>query len=309
MPDKRNILVNIDYSHLIRTTLQQFCELLKRDKSTIMISNCKESTNKCPKGYYSHLCYELFFQISGRCKFEFVGDKISLNPEQIVIVPPETAHKESAHKIGDKPFRNLVLIIMPDGANIHIAEISNSDNDAPKPYFMEKLPATSTSYYYHTSEAICHLMQPRTTDNNAIANQMLLAMLMKIEHDLGAPTSTNVWETKLDLPKDGPYKIELVKEYVVDNILNDNLDVQRLAKMANYSPNYLSHLFKKTTGETLKAHINRKKMEAARVLLETTPYNVSEIAMKCGVQDLSYFSKLYKRYFGIKPMESRKGKN
>lgn len=65
-------------------------------------------------------------------------------------------------------------------------------------------------------------------------------------------------------------------------------------------------LFKKATGETFVNYVNRLKMRKALILLENGSLQVQEVAMKIGVSDLSYFSRLFKRYYGISPSDVRK---
>lgn len=62
-------------------------------------------------------------------------------------------------------------------------------------------------------------------------------------------------------------------------------------------------LFKKATGETFVNYVNRLKMRKALILLENGSLQVQEVAMKIGVSDLSYFSRLFKRYHGISPSD------
>lgn len=171
---------------------------------------------------------------------------------------------------------------------------------------MEKLPSASAPFYFHAAEAIDNLDRHQESWQT-VRRGIAVAILMKVLNDVGAPTDRNVWANQLDVPCGDPYKIELVKKHITENIMSDDLGVDYLAALAEYSPNYLSHLFRKITGETIKEFINRKKMEAARVLLETTPYNISEIALQCGYQDPSYFSKLYRRHFGFNPHQDRPG--
>lgn len=65
-------------------------------------------------------------------------------------------------------------------------------------------------------------------------------------------------------------------------------------------------LFKKATGETFVNYVNRMKMRKALILLENGALQVQEVAMKIGISDLSYFSRLFKKYHGISPSDVRK---
>ena len=75
--------------------------------------------------------------------------------------------------------------------------------------------------------------------------------------------------------------------------------------MQNVSAGYLSSLFKQETGETLTEHVNRKRVKFAMRLLGTTRLQVQTIAQHCGILDVHYFSKVFKKYAGMTPKEYR----
>lgn len=81
------------------------------------------------------------------------------------------------------------------------------------------------------------------------------------------------------------------------------LDV--LAKMLNISAGYLSTVFKKETGKSVTEYINRRRVSAAKSLLEKTHLQVQTIAQHCGIMDVNYFSKVFKKYCGMTPKEYR----
>jgi YesN/AraC family two-component response regulator len=52
-------------------------------------------------------------------------------------------------------------------------------------------------------------------------------------------------------------------------------------------------------------YINRKRIELAKRLLVETKLQVQSIAQQCGIMDVHYFSKLFKRLVGLTPLEYR----
>lgn len=71
-------------------------------------------------------------------------------------------------------------------------------------------------------------------------------------------------------------------------------------------PEYLSKLYKKSTGINLKDYINDYRMEQAKKLLQASKKNVGEIAADVGFDNLSYFSTLFKKNTGMTPLEYRR---
>lgn len=91
----------------------------------------------------------------------------------------------------------------------------------------------------------------------------------------------------------------------IDTDLAGDLTLRTLASMQNLSPGYLSTLFRKETGKTLTDYVNSSRMEHAADLLRTTALQVQTVAQYCGIPDVNYFSKVFKRYVGLSPKEFR----
>ena len=89
----------------------------------------------------------------------------------------------------------------------------------------------------------------------------------------------------------------------IDADLTADLTLSRLAAMQNISPAYLSTLFKKETGQTLTEYVNEKRIKLATRLLDTTSLQIQTVAQHCGIFDVLYFSKLFKKHTGKTPKE------
>ena len=91
----------------------------------------------------------------------------------------------------------------------------------------------------------------------------------------------------------------------IDSDLTADLSLNALAGDLNVNPSYLSSQFKKETGSTLTDYVNRKKVEHAILLLNSTSLQIQTIALHCGVPDVNYFTKLFKKYIHKTPKEYR----
>jgi len=72
------------------------------------------------------------------------------------------------------------------------------------------------------------------------------------------------------------------------------------------SPYYLSRLFRSETGMTLKAYVNRVRIEAARRLLLDTSEKIETVAALVGFHDASHLSRLFLKYSGRRPGDFRR---
>jgi AraC-like DNA-binding protein len=85
--------------------------------------------------------------------------------------------------------------------------------------------------------------------------------------------------------------------------------IEEICNTIGLSKYYLCHSFKTVTGKTLVEYINIIRCEHARELLASGNFNVGESAEQCGFQDISYFSRIYKKYMGILPSEEKVPEN
>ena len=88
-------------------------------------------------------------------------------------------------------------------------------------------------------------------------------------------------------------------DLTIDQTLNTH------AAILNVSPSYLSTLFRKETGITLTEFVNRKRVEQGVFLLNTTNMQIQMIAQHCGISDINYFTRIFKKQIGKTPKEYR----
>lgn len=98
--------------------------------------------------------------------------------------------------------------------------------------------------------------------------------------------------------------VTTIKNYIHSHLEQD-LTRESLAAMVYLTPDYLSHLFKRETGFSLTNYIIYERIEEAKRMLAGTDKSVSEIATRCGFQNISYFSRQFRRFTGVTPREFR----
>ena len=94
----------------------------------------------------------------------------------------------------------------------------------------------------------------------------------------------------------------------IDADLTGDLSLRALSSMQGISNSYLSALFKKETGQTITDYVNKKRVQRAVQLLSTTKLQIQTISQYCGISDVNYFSKIFKKYTNKTPKEFRKDK-
>ena len=96
---------------------------------------------------------------------------------------------------------------------------------------------------------------------------------------------------------------KILKEYIKDGSLNDNglPSVGDLAKRLNISSRYLTDLLKIETGKTAIELIHVALIGEAKDRLRKKDKSISEIAYDLGFENMSYFSRLFKKETGMLP--------
>lgn len=95
----------------------------------------------------------------------------------------------------------------------------------------------------------------------------------------------------------------------IDNNLDNELTLEAIAEVANFSKFHFHRIFSSFVGETLFDFIQRIRIEkAAAKLIGDRSAAITEIAFDVGFNNISAFSRAFKRVFGDSPTEYRKKK-
>ena len=92
---------------------------------------------------------------------------------------------------------------------------------------------------------------------------------------------------------------------VIDSDISTELTPGILAERLNISLGYLCTIFKKEMGKTVSEYVREKRIRHATHLLSTTNLQIQTVALHCGIVDVQYFSKIFKRETGFTPKEYR----
>ncbi|NHF61042.1 helix-turn-helix transcriptional regulator [Flavobacteriaceae bacterium TP-CH-4] len=97
-------------------------------------------------------------------------------------------------------------------------------------------------------------------------------------------------------------KIHALHAFIMDNI-TENLQVERLSSISGLSPAKLQLGFKYLYNNNVASYITQKRVDLAAKLMEDGEMNISEVVYAIGFTSRSYFSKIFKRRFGVRPSD------
>jgi two-component system response regulator YesN len=94
---------------------------------------------------------------------------------------------------------------------------------------------------------------------------------------------------------------ENVKDFIKENIETE-LELEKVAGNFGLSVYYFSRTFKEVTGINFSEYVNKCRIDMAKELLSNGEMNVKEVCYKIGYNDPNYFSKVFKKYEGVSPV-------
>lgn len=100
-------------------------------------------------------------------------------------------------------------------------------------------------------------------------------------------------------------QLELAISYIKEHVSEGAVSVDALAKLCCMSDTYFRKLFVSEYGVTPQRYISHLRLITATELLQSGYYTVSEIASRCGFNNINYFSTFIKKETGLSPTAYR----
>jgi transcriptional regulator GlxA family with amidase domain len=144
---------------------------------------------------------------------------------------------------------------------------------------------------------LLYLIEKHTDREMAIQ----IAKYYEIEIDRNSQASFIMFKGQKD-HDDEP--IKRAQEFIESNFQN-KITVDELASMLALSRRNLERRFKKATSNTVVGYIQRVKIEAAKLSLESSRQNINEVMYKVGYSDTKAFRTVFNKITGLSPVQYR----
>lgn len=92
----------------------------------------------------------------------------------------------------------------------------------------------------------------------------------------------------------------------IEKHLTDKILVEQICRSIGTNASTLNFKFRREFNMSTGQYIVSERIKKARKLLIGTSYSISEIAVRCGFEDIYYFSNTFKKIQGVSPSEYRK---
>ena len=243
---------------------------------------------------HRHNTYQMIFVTDGEAQITVAKRAYALGASHIALINSLEPH--SLRVTGDT-YKRYTLLIDPGAAHeaVKNAALLSMFTNRPED-FCHVLDVSSIAdevLFY-----IRRLQAEAQTDGafpeaGVLLFRMLLITLCRFAPSLLAPhsgISGTVWEIKQTLEQNVQQEIQL----------------NQLAEQYHISPYYLAHCFKRMTGYSIKQYQIFCRIAVAREMLADSAYSITQIAIQCGFQDMSNFSRYFRRVMNCSPSEFRR---
>ena len=93
------------------------------------------------------------------------------------------------------------------------------------------------------------------------------------------------------------YFTQLIRE----NLTDQTFEIAAQAQQYGITMHHLRYCFEKDIGKTPLEYLTELRMELARQLIISSNERIKDVAARCGYTDSYYFSRCFKKYYGISP--------
>ncbi len=266
----------------------------RADKETekLYVHNCGEV--QCEGGFSIGLKkpkdYHLFIVLSGKGFFSGNGREQLLCPKQAVLIRPGDTAKLEAD--AEDPWNYCFI----------------SFNGTEAADFMERAGFSDAVSVKELGASLKEI--------NALIRRILMYSGETMEDDLSRCEAAHrlvllLGDGNRDEATNGLYEGGSSEDYVKLSIdyIHEHLKDTHVGEIAAHigiNRSYLSRVFKKKMGVSIKQYIISNRLNTACELLSSSELSIKEVAERAGYEDQLTFSKMFKRTYKISPSEYRR---
>ena len=243
---------------------------------------------------HSHDFLTIHYIVSGHVRYQIQGQTYTVHKDDIMIINPGVEHM---HLIDDPETD-------PDSCIFYLG----IDNLFIKGYPQDFIP-------------ICNVVIPLRKYQQEIYNCYHEIILTQEKKDVGWPLMAKVLSLEflvLLLKELTPQNASTIQDYfqlktydkqtiaqTITTYFQENymkkISVEEIARSSYLSTTYITKIYKEMTGDTPINYLISLRMEKALEILKEGHFSIQDVAKRVGYDDPYYFSKLFKKRFGLSP--------
>ena len=217
-----------------------------------------------------HESWELIYCTSGGGELEFADKTIKYGQDSVVVIPPMVSHSNRS----DTGF-----------TNIHV-NISDATLSFKEPVL---IPSTPNEHLRQIFEAAFYYYS-----NNGIGRTTVLPILGQLIVSLVYLFSSETVHSEV---------VQLILNDILNNYPDADYDLNAFLQSLPFSFEYLKKMFKNEMGMTPRQFLTDVRLENAanNIAISGCGSSITQIARQSGFMEPLYFSRLFKKKYGVSP--------
>lgn len=258
-----------------------------------IIQGITNKDNIYPTSYHAHDFVELSIVTSGQIHYNIEGTEQLLQKGDVMIFNPGVHHQALVNS-------------STVSTELHIG-IGNLNIDHMHPNFIKPLgqsPVLTIKKYEQEFFACCTEILKEQRLRHLGHSFMLKALVMKLiillYREMDEWSSPPSVDASHFASRDKKAIVQSLIDYMSSHYM-EAISLENISKNMYLSPIYISKIFKEETGSSPINYLIQIRLAKAKEILETNKMPVNLVAKAVGYSDAYYFSKLFKKYYGIAP--------
>ena len=224
---------------------------------------------------HKHPTWELIYCTSKSGVMVFDSMQLPYAEGDIVVIPPNIPHLN----VSENGFTNIHLNIADSTLAFRQPAVMQDDANG------SILHLFSDAYYLYCGDS-AHKAELLASYGNLLAQYMAS----------GAHASAKNRIT------------EQIEQSIVHNYANADYQLDEALRGMPYCYDYLARVFRRDTGVTPHKYLTNLRLQSAAAMLQSDYRSITEVALLCGFRNPLYFSRLFKKKYGVSPKEYCNGR-
>ncbi|MFS0727449.1 AraC family transcriptional regulator [Paenibacillus sp. 1P07SE] len=274
-----------------------------------VIENVVPGETEFPRASYPNTI--IWIVVDGNREIEVNGVRHAVQAGEVVVIPPQTPRIVLRSDASSPPFRYFTI-----GCDIKLGPLNFVElyelplitriTDSTAFADMAGRTAALLAQSLEVIQALHALNQPQLIISKVTTDDTLALLAVNASFHAWFVRFMDMMRDSLpDVPKGIDPRIGKLCSYMQLN-LDRKLTLPELAQYMYVSESHLRLLFRKTMGISPLSYLRQLRLQCAKDLLVHTSHSLKEIAQRSGFGTLNHFSRTFKTYEAISPMEYRK---
>lgn len=268
----------------------------------LKIYEIDNKSSQWPTGEHAHEYFQIWYVLEGQCVHYIENGSYLLKKNGFLAVPPNVVH--SIGFAGDY----CKVIGLDFSAEFISADSENVYAFAYIETFETAIRKSKEEFSFSSAcqsiveKKLLRMLEIYTKEEPYYGVELkseLLSLIVVIMRDYETRVDTDY---TLNRYRDD---IDRAIEYINNNY-RERIYLSQGACVANMSVSYFSYFFREITGKSFISFVNDVRLEKAIELMADTKKSLSDVCEESGINDMSYFNRLFRKKFGISPGKYRK---